>query len=338
MRAMIIDGAFGLDHLRVVERDEPEPGPGQVKLRMRAASLNYRDLLTVRGHYDPRQPLPLVPCSDGVGVVEAVGEGVDRVAVGDRVCPIFCQRWIDGPPDRDALRSTLGGPLDGTLAEVMVVDQRGLVVPPAHLTDAECATLPCAAVTAWTALFTEGGLEAGRTVLVLGTGGVSVFALQLARAAGATVIVTSSSDDKLARARELGAGHTINYRETPAWSAAVREITGGRGVDHVVEVGGAGTLEQSVRSAAIGGQVAVIGVLSGAKSALAVTPILMGYLRLQGILVGHRESFEALNAFIARHQLRPQISDTVPLDEVRAGFELMARGGHFGKITVSLDG
>ena len=336
MRAMVIDGSFGLDNLRIVERDTPRPGPGQVRLAMRAMSLNYRDLLTVRGHYDPRQPLPLVPCSDGVGVVEEVGEGVTRVNVGDRVCPIFCQSWLAGPPTRDGLRSTLGGPLDGTLAEQMVVDARGLVVPPEHLTDEECATLPCAAVTAWTALFTEGKLQPGRTVLVLGTGGVSIFALQLARAAGAEVIVTSSSDHKLERARELGATHTINYREHPRWSRVVRELTGGHGVDHVVEVGGAGTLEQSIQSTAIGGQVAVIGVLSGIESEVAVTPILMGYLRLQGILVGHRASFEALVWFLAEHGIRPEISDVFPLEQARDGFELMARGGHVGKIGLSV--
>lgn len=334
MRSVIIDGAFGLENLREVQRDTPRPGPGQVLLRMRAMSLNYRDLLTVRGHYNPRQPLPLIPCSDGVGVVEAVGEGVTRVAVGDRACPIFCQDWLDGPPDRDKVRTTLGGPLDGTLTEAMVVDQHGLVVPPAHLTDVECAALPCAAVTAWTALFTEGDLQPGQTVLVQGTGGVSIFALQLAKAAGATVILTSSSDEKIARARELGADEAINYRETERWSKRVREITGGRGVDHVVEVGGANTLEQSIQCTAIGGRIAVIGVLSGIKSPVAVTPILMGYLRLQGILVGHRASFEALCAFMAAHPLRPEVFETFPLDRVAEGFELMARGGHLGKIGV----
>lgn len=334
MRAVIIDGAFGLENLRVVERDTPRPGPGQVLLRMSAMSLNYRDLLTVRGHYNPRQPLPLVPCSDGVGVVEAVGEGVTRVAAGDRACPIFCQDWLDGPPDRDKARSTLGGPLDGTLTERMVVHEQGLVVPPVHLTDVECAALPCAAVTAWTALFTEGELSPGQTVLVQGTGGVSIFALQLAKAAGATVILTSSSDEKIDRARELGADETINNREVERWSKRVREITDGRGVDHVVEVGGANTLEQSIQCTAIGGRIAVIGVLSGIKSPVAVTPILMGYLRLQGILVGHRASFEALCAFMTERQLRPVVDATFGLDQVAEGFELMARGGHFGKIGV----
>jgi len=333
---VVIDGSFGLDNLAVVDRPVPQPGPGQVLLRMRAMSLNYRDLLTVRGHYNPRQPLPLIPCSDGVGVVEAVGDGVTRAAAGDRVCPIFCQEWLDGRPDRDKVRSTLGGPLDGTLTEAMVVHEDGLVHAPPHLSDVECAALPCAAVTAWTALFTEGQLQPGQTVLIQGTGGVSIFALQLAKAAGATVILTSSSDEKAARARELGADETINYRDVERWSKRVREITGGRGVDHVVEVGGANTLEQSIQSTAIGGRVAVIGVLSGIKSPVAVTPILMGYLRLQGILVGHRSSFEALNAFVVEHDLHPVVDATFDLDRVRDGFDLMARGGHLGKIGVQV--
>jgi NADPH:quinone reductase-like Zn-dependent oxidoreductase len=333
MRAIVVDGAFGLENLKIVERDRPAPGPGQVLLRMRAMSLNYRDLLTIRGAYNPRQPLPLVPCSDGVGVVEAVGAGVTRAAVGDRVCPIFCQAWLDGEPTVEGLRSTLGGPLDGTLAEHVVVGEQGLVHPPAYLTDEECATLPCAAVTAWTALFVEGCLEPGDTVLTLGTGGVSVFALQLAKAAGARVLITSSSDEKLARTRALGADGTVNYRDVPQWGKAVRDLTpGGRGVDHVIEVGGAGTLEQSLKAAAVAARIAVIGVLSGVKTSIAVTPILMGYLRLQGILVGHRASFVALCDFVARHQLHPVIGDVLPFERARDGFELMARGGHFGKI------
>lgn len=332
MKVLVIDGGFGLRNLRSEERPRPQPGPGQALLRMRAASLNYRDLMTVQGSYNPKQPLPLVPCSDGVGVVEAVGDGVTRVAVGERVCPIFCQAWLDGPPTREGIRSTLGGPLDGTLTEWMVVDAEGLVRPPAHLTDLECATLPCAGVTAWTALFAEGDLQPGQTVLVLGTGGVSLFALLLAKARGARVIVTSSSAEKLERARALGADETLNYLEVERWGKAVRDLTSGRGVDHVVEVGGATTLEQSIQATAIGGRIAVIGVLSGLKTQLSVTSILMGYLRLQGVLVGHRSSFEALSAYLTEHAVRPVLSDVFPFAEARAGFELMAKGGHFGKI------
>lgn len=334
MRAVVIDGGFGLDNLQAVQREIPRPGPGQVALRMTAMSLNFRDLLTVNGLYNPKQPLPLVPCSDGVGFVEAVGEGVTRAAVGDRVCPIFCQTWLDGPPDRPMIRSTLGGPLDGTLVETMVIDQEGLVFPPAHLSDAECAALPCAAVTAWSALFTYGQLQAGQTVLLLGTGGVSIAALQLTKAAGARVILTSSSDEKAARARELGADHTINYKETPQWSKAVREFTDGAGVDHVVEVGGAGTLQQSIKATAIAGQISIIGVLSGVSTEVKLTPILMSGIRLQGILVGHRAGFEALNVFLTEHQIHPVVSEPFSFDTVGEGFALMARGGHFGKIVI----
>ncbi|HEY0554266.1 MAG TPA: NAD(P)-dependent alcohol dehydrogenase, partial [Thermoanaerobaculia bacterium] len=238
MRAIEIQGAFGLDHLALVERPDPRPGPGQALVRLRAASLNFRDLLTVEGKYNPKQKLPLIPCSDGAGEVVTVGEGVTRVQPGDRVCTVFAQKWLAGRPTRERLRSTLGGPLDGTLAELAVFDQEGLVKTPDSLTDEEAATLPCAAVTAWSALVTEGGLTAGDTVLVQGTGGVSLFALQLAKILGARVIATSSSDEKLARVREMGADETINYREVPAWGVRAKELTGGAGVDHVVEVGG----------------------------------------------------------------------------------------------------
>ncbi|MDY0004872.1 MAG: NAD(P)-dependent alcohol dehydrogenase [Polyangia bacterium] len=334
MKAMVIEGGFGLKNLKIEERPRPEPGPGQVLVQMRAASLNYRDLMTVQGSYNPKQPLPLVPCSDGVGHVAALGAGVTRLSVGDRVCPIFCQNWIDGPPTRDGLRSTLGGPLDGTLAEWMVVNAEGLVVPPASLSDLECAALPCAGVTAWTALFTEGELRPGQTVLVLGTGGVSLFALQLAKARGARVILTSSSEEKLERAKALGADEVLNYLEHERWGRVVREMTSGRGVDHVVEVGGAGTLEESLQATAIGGRIAVIGVLSGLKAQVPVTSILMGYIRLQGVLVGPRASFEALCAFMSEHSLKPVLGAVFPFAEARAGFELMSRGGHFGKIAL----
>ncbi|MFH2010435.1 MAG: NAD(P)-dependent alcohol dehydrogenase [bacterium] len=338
MKAVCIDGGFGLDNLTLTDRPEPEPGPGQVRLKMKAASLNYRDLLTVQGLYNPRQPLPLVPCSDGVGEVLELGEGVTRVKVGDRVCPIFSQRWLSGEPAHDKVRSTLGGPLDGTLAEQMVVDAESVVHVPHHLTDFEAAALPCAAVTAWTALVTEGLTKAGDTVLVQGTGGVALFALQIARLHGARVIITSSSDDKLARAAELGAAHGVNYVKTPAWGKAVRELTNGRGVDHVVELGGAGTLEQSLKAVRIGGRISIIGVLSGVQTSLVLTSVLMACVRLQGIMVGHRESFEALVRALttAGPDLRPVIDQTFPLADVRHGFEHMAAGKHFGKIAVQI--
>jgi NADPH:quinone reductase-like Zn-dependent oxidoreductase len=335
MRAVEIRDAFGLDHLVVGERPEPRPGPGQVLLAMRAAALNYRDLMTVEGRYNPKQKLPLVPCSDGVGIVMEVGAGVSRVAVGDRVCGAFAPRWIAGTPTREKLRATLGGPLDGTLVERMVLGEEGVVRVPAHLADDEAATLPCAAVTAWSAL-TEGGVTAGDTVLVLGTGGVSIFALQFARLLGARVLVTSGSDEKLARARELGAADGVNYRQTPDWGARIKELTGGAGVDHVVEVGGAGTLAQSLQAVRFGGCISLIGVLSGAAAQIGLNLILMQRVRVQGILVGPREGFEAMNRAIDLHRLRPVVDRVFPLAEARAALEHMARGGHFGKICLRI--
>jgi NADPH:quinone reductase-like Zn-dependent oxidoreductase len=327
VRAVEIRGAFGLDNLALVERPDPRPGPGQALVRLRAASLNYRDLLTAEGKYNPKQKLPLIPCSDGAGEVVEVGEGVTRVQPGDRVCAIFAQRWIAG---------VLGGPLDGTLAELAAFDQEGLVKVPEHLSDEEAATLPCAAVTAWTALVTAGGVTAGDTVLVQGTGGVSLFALQLARLLGAQVIVTSSRDDKLARAREMGAAEGINYKETPEWGVRAKELTGGAGVDHVAEVGGAGTLQQSLRAVRFGGTISLIGNLTGTKTELLLTQVFMQNIRLNGILVGHRESFEAMNRAIALHRLRPVIDRVFPLAEARAAFDHVAAGDHFGKFVIRI--
>ena len=334
MRAWEIQSGFGLANLRLAERPDPRPGPGQVLIRVRAVALNYRDLLTAEGKYNPKQKLPLIPCSDGAGEVVAVGDGVTRVNPGDRVCGIFAQRWIAGEPSRDKLRSTLGGPFDGMLAELVVLSEEGVVVVPPHLTDEEAATLPCAGLTAWSALVTHGRLTAGDTVLLQGTGGVSTFALQLAQLLGVRALITSSSDEKLERARELGASGQINYRKTPDWSGAVRELTGGAGVDLVVEVGGAGTLEQSLRSVRMGGTVCLIGNLAGTVAQLPLTLIFMQQVRVQGILVGHREGFEAMNRAIAQHGMRPVIDRTVPFDEAPAAFEQMAAGGHFGKICV----
>lgn len=336
MRAVEIHGAFGLDNLVLTERPDPRPGPGQVLVRLRSASLNFRDLLTVEGKYNPKQKLPLIPCSDGAGEVAAVGEGVTRVQPGERVCTLFAQKWISGEPTRERLRSTLGGPLDGTLAELAVFDEEGVVKTPDHLSDEEAATLPCAAVTAWTALVTEGGLTAGDTVLVQGTGGVSLFALQIAKMLGARVIATSSQDEKLERVRQMGADGLINYREVPDWGKRAKELTGGTGVDHVVEVGGAGTLQQSLQAARFGGTVSLIGNLSGTRTEILLTQIFMQKIRVNGILVGHRESFEAMNRAIALHQLRPVIDRAFSLEEAPAAFRHMAAGGHFGKIVVRI--
>lgn len=334
MRVLAIEGAFGLENLKAVERPEPEPGPGEILLALRAVSLNYRDWLMVQGRYNPKQPLPLVPCSDGVGEVVAVGPGVSRFRVGDRAIPLFAQRWASGEPTRDKLRATLGGPLDGTLAERMVVPAEGAVQAPAHLSDVEAATLPCAALTAWTALVTEGNLRAGQTVVVQGTGGVSLFALQIARAFGARVIATTSSDEKRQRLYALGAAETIHYRNTPDWSRRVKELTEGIGADLVVEVGGAGTLAQSIAATRFGGTIALIGNLAGGITEVNLIPIFMQAIRLQGVLVGHRESFEAMNRAFEVNEIRPVVDRVFPWTDARAAFEHLASGTHFGKIVL----
>ena len=336
MRAVEIRDGFGLDHLALAERPEPRPGSGEALVRVRAASLNYRDLLMADGRYNRKQKLPLVPCSDGAGTVVEVGEGVTRVRAGDRVCGIFAQGWIAGEPSRDMARTTLGGPLDGMLAEQVVLHEQGLVKVPGHLSDEAAATLPCAAVTAWSSLIESGGLTAGQTVLLLGTGGVSIFALQLAVLAGARAIITSSSDAKLERARGLGAAETINYRQVPDWGAKVKELTGGDGVDHVLEVGGAGTLAQSLQAVRNGGRVHLIGVLAGVATEIPITAIQMRRIRVEGVLVGSRASFEAMNRAVALHRLQPVIDRTFPLADTRAAFEHLASGNHFGKICIAL--
>ena len=335
MRCYEIRDSFGIDHLALVERDRPEPGSHEVLLRLRAVSLNYRDLLVVKGLYNPRMRLPRVPCSDGAGVVEAVGPGVSRVKVGDRVAGIFMQTWLDGAISEAKSRSALGGAVDGMLVEHVVLHEDGLVSVPEHLTDEEGATLPCAAVTAWHALVRAGRVKAGDSVLIQGTGGVSLFALQFARLLGARVIGTSGSDAKLERARTLGLSEGINYRTTPEWGERVRQLTGGVGVDHIVEVGGAGTLGQSLRAVRTGGHVSLIGVLSGGGE-VNPTPVLMKNVRIQGIYVGSRAMFEAMNRAIALHGLRPVVDRVFPFEEAAAALRHMESGAHFGKIVVRL--
>jgi NADPH:quinone reductase-like Zn-dependent oxidoreductase len=336
MRAYQIQDAFGLEHLQLVNLPTPKPGPGQVRVQLQAVSLNYRDLMMVKGQYNPRQPLPLVPCSDGAGVVKALGKGVTRFDVGDRVMTCFHQGWTGGEITPEVHGLTLGGPLDGTLVETLVVAEEGLVATPDFLTDVEAATLPCAGVTAYSALFTQGRVRPGDTVLVLGTGGVSCFALELARAAGCRVIVTSSSAMKLAMARELGATETVNYREFPEWHEEVRKLTGGRGVDLVVEVGGAGTLERSMKSVRTGGTIAVIGVLSGTRSEVDVIPVLMQRLRLEGVLVGSRDDFEALCRCLEGTRVHPVIDRVFSFKEAPAAFRYLEAAGHVGKVVIGL--
>jgi NADPH:quinone reductase-like Zn-dependent oxidoreductase len=324
---------FGFDGLKLTERPEPQPAARQVVLKMRAASLNYRDLLMARGHYNSRLAMPRVPCSDGVGEVVAVGAEVTRVKVGDRVAGTFFERWAGGEMTPAGAKTALGGELDGVLAEYVALDEEGVTPIPAHLTDEEAATLPCAALTAWNALFESGNVRAGDTVLTLGTGGVSIFVLQLAKAAGARVVITSGSDEKLARARELGAHETVNYKTVPDWEKQVLALTGGRGVDLTVEVGGAGTFNKSVKATRRGGAIALIGVLAGAGE-VNLMPVLMNGLRVQGIFVGSREMFERMNAAVAWHQIRPVVDKVFAFGETQEAYRMMASGAHFGKIVI----
>lgn len=335
MKVIELPNSFGIDALQVVERPEPQPGPGQVLLRLKAWSLNYRDLLVVKGLYNPKLRLPMVPLSDGVGEVAAVGAGVTRVRVGARVAGIFMQQWLAGEVTEAKAKSSLGGGGTGMLAEYVVLHEDGVVAVPEHLSDEEAATLPCAAVTAWHALVAEGQVKAGDTVLVQGTGGVSVFALQFARLLGARVIATSSSDEKLARVRQLGASDGVNYKTTPDWEEKVRELTGGVGVDHVVEVGGAGTLGKSLRAVRVHGRISLIGVLSGGGQVNPM-PILMKNVRVQGIYVGSRDMFEAMNRAIALHQLRPVVDRVFPFAEARDALRHLEGQGHFGKIVIRM--
>ena len=335
MRAFVFEDRFSLDALKLAERPEPQPGPGQALVRVRANSLNYRDLVVASGGYGRHGKLPLIPLSDGAGEVVEVGPQVTRVKPGERVAAIFMQSWLAGGLAEERAKSALGGAIDGMLAEYVVVYAEGLVPIPQHLSYAEAATLPCAAVTAWHALVAEGGIRAGDSVLVLGTGGVSIFALQFARLHGARVIATSSSDDKLARAIGLGASDGINYRQTPEWGRRVLELTGGAGVDHVIEVGGAGTLPQSFRAVRYGGRISLIGVLSDPGAAVDPRPLLMKGARLQGIYVGSREMFEAMNRAISLSGLRPVIDRVFPFAEAPEAYRYMRAAGHFGKIVLS---
>ncbi|WP_422928800.1 zinc-dependent alcohol dehydrogenase family protein [Singulisphaera sp. PoT] len=334
MRAFRIHDFGGADGLRLDDVAKPEPGHGQVLVRVRAASLNYRDLLVAKGLYNPKLPLPIVPLSDAAGEVEAVGPGVTNVKVGDRVAGIFMQGWISGGLTDAAARTALGGAIPGVLAESVVLDANGVVKIPEHLSFEEGATLPCAAVTAWHAIFENGTPKAGDTVLVQGTGGVSLFALQFARIAGVRVIATSSSDEKLARVKEMGAADLINYKTTPDWDKAARKLTDGVGVDHVVEVGGSGTLPKSLGAVASGGRISMIGVLSGGGGEIGLFPVLMKAIRIQGIYVGSRAMFEAMNRAITYHKIRPVIDRVFPFEEAPAALRHMESGSHFGKIVI----
>lgn len=332
MKAWEIAGDGGIDALAMVERPSPEPGPGQVKVRVRANSINFRDLNTVRVPGRMGVTPPRIPNSDGAGDVVAVGSGVTTVGVGDRVAGCFFQNWASGGVSAAVMASAQGGPIDGMLAEEVVLNEAGVAPMPAHLDYAQAATLPCAALTAWNALVVQGGLKAGDRVLLLGTGGVSIFALQFCALMGARAIITSKSDDKLDRARAMGAWQTLNYSNTPDWAAAVNDITGGKGVDHVVEVGGAGTLEQSIDAVRIGGHIALIGVLTAGS--INPTPILRKSIRLNGIYVGSQSMFLDMNAAISAGGLEPVIDQRFAFADAPDAYRCMEAAGHFGKIVI----
>jgi NADPH:quinone reductase-like Zn-dependent oxidoreductase len=333
MRAWQIS-SFGVDSLEFVERPTPTPGPGEVLVGVRAISLNYRDLLIIKGLYNPKLKLPRIPCSDGAGEVVAVGEGVTAWKPGDRVMGIFMQNWLDGPLTRARSRGALGGDIDGVLADYVVLKEAGLVRVPEHLSFQEAATLPCAAVTAWNAL-AAGDLKPGGTVLIQGTGGVSIFALQLARLRGARVLGVSSNYEKLQRANAMGLDAGLNYRDNPEWDRWALDQTGGEGVDLVVEVGGEGTLPRSLKAVRMGGTIAQVGVLSSAATPLQISPILHKMIRIHGIYVGSRRDFVELNRAVSLGVLRP-VGEEFHWTQAREVLARMEEGSHFGKLVLTV--
>ena len=337
MRAWQIVDDWKRENLKRVELPEPTPGRGQVLLKMCAAALNYRDLIVpLRGYGAKTGTLPLIPVSDGVGEVVAHGDGVDGPPIGTRVCPLFMPRWQGGEATGAKIDATLGGPLDGVLCEYLVADADAVHPVPEHLDDAQAATLPVAGLTAWSAMVTHGRVRPGSRVLVQGTGGVSLFALQFARAAGARVFVLSGDDTKLARALDMGAESGLNYRENPEWGAEVKAWSGGDGVDLVVEVGGERTLGQSLRAVRVGGEIALIGVLSGGRLDVPLGPVVTRHVRLQGITVGHRDGFAAMCAAISERRLSPAVDRVFPFDALHEALDHLAAGRHFGKVCLAI--
>ncbi|MBC2860528.1 NAD(P)-dependent alcohol dehydrogenase [Stappia sp. 28M-7] len=336
MRVFEIRDDWGLDNLRPGQREVPRAGRGQVLLKMRRAALNARDLIVPeRGYGRATGELPLIPLSDGVGEVVEVGADVTRVALGDRVCPTFFQNWVAGSPSAAAFASALGGPLDGVMAEYVCLSEEGVVKVPKYLDDAEAASLPCAALTAWSAVSGEARLRPGDHVLLQGTGGVALFALQFAKLHGATVTVLSSSDEKLARVAEMGADHLVNYREHADWARATRALVAERGgYDAIVELGGAQTLGQSLRAIRPGGTIAMIGVLSGLDLSMSLGPIVTRQIRLQGVTVGHRDDFEAMLRAMAAHQVRPLVGSSFPFEGLKEAMAHFAQADRFGKTVI----
>jgi len=336
MKAWQITEPTGPSGLRLNEIDTPVPESGEVLVKMRAVSLNYRDLGTTRKERPGNLTLPFTVCSDGAGEIVELGDGVKKWKVGDAVAPCFFQEWPAGGMTHDVMKSALGGALPGVLSEYAVVKASALVAAPTGYSFAETATLPCAALTAWNALIGQGKLKAGDTVVTLGTGGVSIFALQIAKMHGARVIITSSSDEKLAHARKLGADEGINYKTMPDWEREVFRLTGNRGADHVIELGGAGTLQKSLDAVRYGGRVSLIGVLTGFEGQVNPWPIITRSLAVQGIYVGSREQFEDMNRALSHSGIKPVIDRIFSFTEAREAFEHMAAGAHFGKVVVEV--
>jgi NADPH:quinone reductase-like Zn-dependent oxidoreductase len=331
-----LQGPNGIDGLALVDKPVPEPAEGEVLVRLKAATLNYRDLITIKGGYGSRQKFPLVPVSDGAGVIERVGPDVREFVSGDRVIGSFFESWIGGEPSEAKMRSALGGSVDGVLGEYRIFPTHALVRTPNYLSDIEAAALPCAGVTAWSAVIKLGGVKPGQIVLTQGTGGVSLFAIQFAKMCGARVIATSSSDAKIERLKALGADFTLNYKTTPDWGKKAREWSG-HGVDLVVEVGGVGTLNESIRATRIGGTIAFIGVLAGPPpSDLRLPLMVMQQQRLQGVTVGSAEDLQAMVDAIAASRMKPVIDKIFSFDQAKQAFAHMESGAHFGKVAIAI--
>ncbi len=338
MRVFQIQDDWGFDHLKLATRDVPEPGPHEVLLKMKASSLNFRDLVVPdRGYGRKTGELPLIPISDGVGEAVAVGAGVTRVKIGDRVCPMFFQTWQSGEPSVAKMTGSLGAPLDGTMAEFMCLSEEGVARVPAFLTDEQAACLPCAALTAWSALTTCSTTRAGDRLLVQGTGGVALFALQFGKALGMHVTMISSSDEKLDRVTAMGADLAINYVADPEWGKVAAAKVGGDGYDHVLELGGEKTLPQSLRCIRPGGVLSMIGILSGNTMSTPLGLVITRQVRLQGVTVGHRDGFEAMVRAIELHRIVPQVDQVYGFEDLKAAMTALKAGRHFGKLCIRHD-
>lgn len=338
MKAYVIrKGSQGLEDIELVDRPDPEPGPNGILVRMHAASINYRDHLVYNGQYFGQAVAEdTIAMSDGAGVVIDTGAGVSRFNKGDHVIGTFFRDWIDSPPRPGRLQALGQSGVDGVLAEYVVFNEQDAVPVPENLSFEEASCLPCAALTAWNSLVAQGDIKPGQTVLALGTGGVSIFALQFAKAAGARVIITSSSDDKLRKAHSLGADDVINYKKTPEWDETVLELTNGAGVDHVIEIGGVGSLARSIKSVGVGGNIAVIGFLAGPEGETAPFGLMGKWAKIQGIMVGNRAMLEEMNEAITVNNIKPAVDKVFPFEYAIEAYRYEFAGKHFGKVVISI--